>query len=97
MSQWEDFFNTQPGPATANYNLDVLADFRAYRFNQSTTTTPTSKLNLLAVALKYPQFLDIGGNTGTANTFCKTLITLYVFVLLSNTLMSLCYTPKISL
>jgi len=40
MSQWEDFFNTQPDPATANYNLDVLADFRAYRFNQSINNNP---------------------------------------------------------
>lgn len=35
MSQWQDFFNTQPDAATANYNLDVLADFRAKRFQQS--------------------------------------------------------------
>jgi hypothetical protein len=40
MSQWEDFFNTRPDPATANYNLDVLADFRAYRFNQSINNNP---------------------------------------------------------
>lgn len=40
MSQWEDFFNTQPDPATANYNLDVLTDFRAYRFKQSIQNNP---------------------------------------------------------
>jgi hypothetical protein len=69
MSQWEDFFNTQPDPATANYDLDVLADFRAYRFNQSINNNPYFQIDLLAAALKYPQFLSVGGNTGKVNTF----------------------------
>lgn len=40
MSQWEELFATQPDPATANYNLDVLTDFRAKRFDQSIKNNP---------------------------------------------------------
>lgn len=148
MSQWEEFFATQPDPATANYNLDVLTDFRAKRFQQSIDnnpyffngpftgvavqpaaytfiyrfmanksaehpegilnqdvlksffsitgkpgnfkwtegwekipnnwytrakgdeyTIPYFNMDLTAAALKYPQFLDVGGNTGTTNSF----------------------------
>jgi hypothetical protein len=40
MPQFIDLFNTQPNAATANYDLDVLTDFRAYRFNQSIHNNP---------------------------------------------------------
>lgn len=40
MSQWEDLFATQPDPETANYNLDVLTDFRAKRFQESVANNP---------------------------------------------------------
>ena len=148
MSQFQALFSTQPNPATANYDLGVLTDFRAQRFAQSIAQNPyffnapfsgvlvqpaaytfiyrffanhsaaspagvlnqdvlksffgvtgTSgsfvytpgteqipanwyrrsttdeytiqffNLDLLAAAETYPQFLDIGGNTGTVNSF----------------------------
>jgi hypothetical protein len=114
----------QPDAATANYDLAVLTDFRATRFQQSIDnnpyffngpfsgvvvqpaaytfiyrfmanksaeypegilnqdvlksfysiigdeyTVPFFFSDLLAAAEKYPQFLDIGGNTGKTDTF----------------------------
>jgi len=40
ISQWEEFFNAQQDPATANYGLDILTDFRASGFNQSINNNP---------------------------------------------------------
>ncbi|KAF2716436.1 hypothetical protein K431DRAFT_307771 [Polychaeton citri CBS 116435] len=39
-SQWEELFNMQPNPATANYNLEVLRDFRKKRFQESIDKNP---------------------------------------------------------
>lgn len=148
LSQFEELFNMQPDASTANYDLNVLADFRASRFQESISNNPNFfngpftgvvvqpaaytfiyrfmsnksaeypegilnqevlksffsitgepgnfqwnegyeaipdnwykraigdeytiqffQLDLLAASLKYPQFLDIGGNTGKVNTF----------------------------
>lgn len=34
------FFDLQPDPATANYNIDVLSKFRGMRFNDSIAKNP---------------------------------------------------------
>lgn len=39
-SQFEELFNKQPNAATANYNLDVLTDFRYERFQESIANNP---------------------------------------------------------
>jgi len=154
VQQFQDMFDLQPNPATANYDLSVLTPFRAYRFNQSMNDNPyffngpfsgvlvqpaaytfiyrfmankseehpEGVLNqdvlksffsitgesgnfvwtegyekipdnwykraigdeysipfflsdVIAAASQYPQFLDIGGNTGTTNSFTGVDIT----------------------
>jgi hypothetical protein len=40
MSQFYDLYNRQPDADTANYNLDVLRDFRVARFQQSIDENP---------------------------------------------------------
>lgn len=40
MSQWNELYNMQPDPATANYNLEVLRDFRKKRFQESIDKNP---------------------------------------------------------
>jgi len=42
LSQFKDLYNLQKGKtdAQSNYNLPLLTDFRAYRFNQSINNNP---------------------------------------------------------
>lgn len=40
MSQFNELYELQPDPATANYNLEVLKKFRAIRFNESIAKNP---------------------------------------------------------
>jgi hypothetical protein len=40
LSQFQQMFDTQPDASTANYDLDVLTDFRALRFQQSIDENP---------------------------------------------------------
>jgi hypothetical protein len=40
VSQFTDLFNLQPNAATANYNLEVLRDFRGTRFQESIDKNP---------------------------------------------------------
>ncbi|KAK4498174.1 hypothetical protein PRZ48_010831 [Zasmidium cellare] len=40
ISQYLNLYNRQPNAATANYNLEVLRDFRIHRFNESIAKNP---------------------------------------------------------
>lgn len=40
MSQFKSLYNRQPNAATANYNLEVLRDFRGERFKESVAKNP---------------------------------------------------------
>ena len=40
MSQFEELYNLQPNAATANYDLDVLLQFRKSRYQQSVSQNP---------------------------------------------------------
>jgi hypothetical protein len=40
MSQFKQFFDMQPDPATANYNMQVIFPFHASRYLQSVATNP---------------------------------------------------------
>lgn len=40
MSQFNSLYNRQPNAATANYNLEVLRDFRGERFQESIAKNP---------------------------------------------------------
>lgn len=47
MQQFTDLFNLQPDASTANYNLEVLRDFRATRYQQSIEQNPYFTYNPL--------------------------------------------------
>ena len=59
MSQFYTLYNMQPNAATANYNLDVMRQFRQKRFQESISKNP------------YFSYLPFGGNlvTQAAYTF----------------------------
>ncbi|WPG98150.1 Hypothetical protein R9X50_00093600 [Acrodontium crateriforme] len=40
LSQFKELYDMQPNAATANYNLDVLFDFRASRYHESVANNP---------------------------------------------------------
>ena len=35
LSQFKEFYDMQPDPETANYNLEVLREFRGKRYKES--------------------------------------------------------------
>lgn len=47
MSQFTDMFNLQPDASTANYNLQVLREFRGSRFQQSISENPYYTYNVI--------------------------------------------------
>jgi len=59
MSQFYTLYNMQPNAATANYNLDIMRQFRQKRFQESISKNP------------YFSYLPFGGNlvTQAAYTF----------------------------
>jgi len=58
-----------PGNFKWNEGQEKIPDYWYKRAIGDEYTLPYFQLDLLDAALKYPQFLDVGGNTGTKNSF----------------------------
>ncbi|KAF2764567.1 hypothetical protein EJ03DRAFT_346179 [Teratosphaeria nubilosa] len=48
MEQFNHLYNMQPDASTANYNLEVLREYRGYRFQQSVSENPYFAYNAFA-------------------------------------------------